>query len=297
MRQDMATEREESRDEMALRATLHAHASEMVDTEAAWESGRAAPGSEWPLVTRQRRRRSRQPAGLGDRGARSLRRSLAAVLLASLGALAGFAYSRGCFWGGSSFICSNLLQPDGTNYFDKVNQSQEQHGVTVTITSAYADRGATLIGYRATMTPKLASQWGAAYLAVMTVRSGSGELVGALGDKSSSAAQGGLCDDPARNQGETVCYLPPWTSASRRRRKLDLTEHRGLTGTTTQRANRFLALRVLELPVHRAVPPGDARPGLYQVICKRKTILDTSRLVPWRTRRHSLFRHGVAFLL
>jgi hypothetical protein len=92
-----------------------------------------------------------------------------------------------------------------------VDQSQGLHGVTVTITSAYADRGATLIGYRATMAPELAARWVAAYPAMMIVRSDSGELVGALGgalgQKSSNAARGGLCDDPVRTNGATVCYF------------------------------------------------------------------------------------------
>jgi hypothetical protein len=205
MRRDTA-EREESRDEVALRATLHEHASEFVDTDAGWEAVAPRLTTNGPLAARQRR--VGPLVGWSGRPRRALVAAImAAVLVVSIGSLAGFAYIRGCFWGGSSFICSNLLQPDGTNYFDKVNLSQEQHGVTVTITSAYADRGATLIGYRATMTPELAAQWVEAYPAVMTVRSDSGELVGAAGDKTGSSAPGGLCDDPARNQGTTVCYF------------------------------------------------------------------------------------------
>jgi hypothetical protein len=172
---------------------------------------------------------------------------MAAVLLASLGAIAGFAYSRGCFFGGSPFICSNLLQPEGTDYYDKVNQSQEQHGVTVTITSAYADRGATLIGYRATMTPELAAQWVEAYPAVMTVTIDSGELVGTMGDKSSLAAVGGLCDDPERNQGETVCYfhfgpLHPGDAASSVSLNVEITQidlHNGPSDTLLAGSWRF----------------------------------------------------------
>jgi hypothetical protein len=205
MRRDTA-EREESRDELAVRATLHAHANEMVDTDAAWEAVAPRLAASGTVVNRQWR------GGASVILTRRPRRALVAAitafaLLASLGAVAGFAYSQGCFWGGSPFVCSNLLQPSGTNYFDKVDQTQELHGVTVTITSAYADRGATLIGYRATMTPELAAQWAGAYPAVMIVRSDSGERVGAAGDKTSSAAPGGLCDDPARNQGATVCYF------------------------------------------------------------------------------------------
>jgi hypothetical protein len=173
---------------------------------------------------------------------------MAAVLLASLGAVAGFAYSHGCFFGGSPFICSNLLQPEGAGYFDKVNQSQEQHGVTVTITSAYADRGATLIGYRATMTPELAAQWTEAYPAVMTVTSAAGEVIGVMGDKSSAAPlQGGLCDDSMRNQGATVCYfhfapLHPGDAASSASLNLEITQmnlHNGPSDTWLAGSWRF----------------------------------------------------------
>jgi hypothetical protein len=206
MRRDMATEREDSRDELALRATLHARAGAMVDTDAAWAT--VAPRLATSGVVVSRQRRTGAPVGWVGRPRRALVAAImAAALLASLGSVVGFAYSRGCFWGGSPFLCSNLLQPTSTNYFDKVNQSQEQHGVTVMITSAYADRGATLIGYRATMTPELAAQWVGAYPAAMTVTTDSGELVGALGEKTTSAALRGLCDDPARNQGATVCYF------------------------------------------------------------------------------------------
>src|SRR5690349_515262 len=38
MRSEMATEREESSEELALRATLHAHADAAVDTDAVWKA-------------------------------------------------------------------------------------------------------------------------------------------------------------------------------------------------------------------------------------------------------------------
>jgi hypothetical protein len=206
MRRDTA-EREESRDELALRVTLQARASETIDTDTAWDM--VAPRLATSDVVVDRQQRIGAPTGWAGRSRRALVAAvMAAVLLASLGAVAGFAYSRGCFFGGSPFICSNLLQPEGTDYFDKVDQLQEQHGVTVTITSAYADRGATLIGYRATMTPELAAQWAEAYPAAMTVTSDAGEVVGVTGEKSSvTPLRGGLCDDSMRNQGATVCYF------------------------------------------------------------------------------------------
>jgi hypothetical protein len=195
MRRDIATEREESRDEMALRATLYAHAAEVVDTDSAWES--VAPRLATSDVVVDRQRRIAAPIGWAGRSRRALVAAImAAVLLTSLGALAGFAYSRGCFWGGSSFLCSNFPEPAVTDYFEKVNQSQEQHGVTVTITSAYADRGATVVGYRATLTPELAAQWQGAFVAVMTVTTNSGEQIGSVGEKSGDAGLS-LCDGKA----------------------------------------------------------------------------------------------------
>jgi uncharacterized protein DUF4179 len=249
-------EREESRDEMALRVTLPAHASETVDTDAAWDSVAPRLATNRPLAARQRR--TGPLVGWAGRPRRALVAAImVAVLLVSIGSLAGFAYIRGCFWGGSSFICSNLLQPDGTNYFDKVNQSQEQHGVTVTITSAYADRGATLIGYRATMTPGLAARWAETYPAAMTVTTDAGELVGTMGDKSNSAAIGELCDDPARNRGETVCYFHfgpahPGDTASSISLSIEITKidlHNGPSDTLLAGSWRFH----FTLPFHQLI--------------------------------------------
>jgi hypothetical protein len=54
MRRD-AAEPEESCNELTLRATLHAHAAEMVDTAAAWESVAPRLATSGAVVTRPRR--------------------------------------------------------------------------------------------------------------------------------------------------------------------------------------------------------------------------------------------------
>ncbi len=68
----------------------------------------------------------------------------------------------------------------------------------MTITSVYADRGATLIGYSATMTPDLAARYAEAFPTEMTVTADSGEQAIDPG--------GLLCDAPERTPGRTVCY-------------------------------------------------------------------------------------------
>jgi|GEM_PF-6841655 len=125
-----------------------------------------------------------------------------ATLLTSASFVLGFAYSQGCFRGGSPFVCSDIPQLGDGDFFQEVNQSQELRGVTVTITSVYADRGATLIGYAATMTPDLAARYAEASPAAMTVTADSGEQA----IYPPPDGRGMLCDAPERTPGRTVCY-------------------------------------------------------------------------------------------
>src|SRR5258707_5325947 len=151
----------------------------------------------------RRRRLVGAPFGLDGRPRRALAAALTiALLLSSAGIVVGFAYSHGCFRGGSPFVCSDIPQLRDGDFFQEVNQSQELYGVTVTITSVYADRGVTLIGYAATMTPDLAARYAEAIPAGMTVTADSGEAA----EYPPADGQGELCDAPERTPGRPLCY-------------------------------------------------------------------------------------------
>jgi hypothetical protein len=124
-----------------------------------------------------------------------------ALVLTSAGFLMGFAYSHACFNGGTLFLCSDIPQLDTGNFFQTINQQQTVQGVTMTITSVYADRGATLIAFTTQLSPELAAKYDSAYPIGLTVISTSGSYAGLPAD-----GRGMLCDDPARDHGITACY-------------------------------------------------------------------------------------------
>jgi len=190
--------------ERMVRSALAELEPARIDIDAAWRTvaprlmNHAAGAS-----TSSRRRLVDAPFGLAGRPRRALAAALAiAVLLSSAGFVVGFAYSQGCFRGGSPFVCSDIPQLGDGDFFQEVNQSQELHGVTVTITSVYADRGVTLIGYAATMTPDLAARYDEASPGAMTVTADSGEQA----IYPPPGGHGILCDAPERTPGRTVCY-------------------------------------------------------------------------------------------
>jgi hypothetical protein len=148
MRRDMTTEREESRDELALRATLHARASEMVDTDAAW--GVVAPRLATSGAVMSRQRRFGPLAGM-RRGV------LVAASLALIVALAGAGAGAG-YWGGLFGGPKAQLIGDKQLY-TAIGQSQMVDGVMVSIDQAYADPGNIYLAVSFTMPHDLGSRY------------------------------------------------------------------------------------------------------------------------------------------
>jgi hypothetical protein len=147
MRRDTA-EREKSRDETALRATLHAHASEMVDTAAAWESvvsRLAAPGA---LVSQ---RRTAGPFAGVSRGL--LVAASLAIVVALAGAGVGAANWGGLFGGPKAQLVGD------ERLYTTIGQRQTHDGVTVTIDQAYADPSNTYLAVTFTMPDAMARKY------------------------------------------------------------------------------------------------------------------------------------------
>jgi hypothetical protein len=147
MRREVS-EREESRDEMALRTTLHGHASEMVDTDAAWETVALRLATSGANVNQKRR------VGPFAGVSRAL---LVAASLAIVVVLAGAGVGA-AYWGGLFGGPKAQLIGDGQLY-SAVGQSQTHDGLTVTIDQAYADPGNTYIAITFTMPATLAEKY------------------------------------------------------------------------------------------------------------------------------------------
>jgi len=148
MRRDTATEREESHEELALRVMLEARASEMVDTDAAWE--RVAPRLATTGVVVNQRRMAGTFAGV-SRGlfvAASL-----AIVVALAGAGIGAAYWGGIFGGPKAQLIGS------ERLYTTIGQSESQDGLTVTIDQAYADPGNTYIAITFTMPEAKAAKY------------------------------------------------------------------------------------------------------------------------------------------
>ena len=147
MRRDTA-EREASRDEMALRATLYAHASEMVDADTAWEL--VAPRLAASGATVSQRRKTRLFAGV-SRGL--LVAASLAIVVALAGAGVGAAYWGGLFGGPKAQLIGD------ERLYSTIGQSQTRDGLTVTIDQAYADPGNTYIAVTFTMPDAKAAKY------------------------------------------------------------------------------------------------------------------------------------------
>ena len=163
MRQDMAAEREESRDEMALRATLHARADEMVDTDAAWES--VAPRLAMTAAVMSQRRKAGPFAGV-SRGL--LVAASLAIVVALAGAGVGAAYWGGLFGGPKAQLIGD------ERLYTAIGRSQTRDGLTVTIDQAYADPGNTYIAVTFTMPDSQASRYSSAIANSVTITDGAG---------------------------------------------------------------------------------------------------------------------------
>jgi uncharacterized protein DUF4179 len=164
MRRDMTTEREESRDEMALRATLHARASEMVDADAAWSA--VTPRLATSGTDMSRQRRTGPFAGV-SRAILVAAASLA-LLVALAGAGVGAAYWGGLFGGPKAQLVGD------EQLYTTVGQSQTHGGVTVSIDKAYADPGNTYIAITFTMPDSQASRYSNVFANSVTITDGAG---------------------------------------------------------------------------------------------------------------------------
>jgi hypothetical protein len=142
------TEREESRAELALRATLHAHAAEMLDTDAAWEAVAPRLATSGALVSQRRRAGPFAGVSRGLLVAASL-----AIVVALAGAGVGAAYWGGLFGGPKAQLVGD------ERLYTTIGQSQTQGGLTVTIDQAYADPGNTYIAYTYTLPDAMAQKY------------------------------------------------------------------------------------------------------------------------------------------
>jgi hypothetical protein len=148
MRRDIATEREESRKEMAVRATLQARASGMVDTDTAWES--VAPRLMGAVAVVSKRRTARPFAGV-SRGL--LVAASLAIVVALAGAGVGAAYWGGLFGGPKAQLIGD------ERLYTTIGQSQTHDGLTAAIDQAYADPGNTYIAITFTMPDAMAQRY------------------------------------------------------------------------------------------------------------------------------------------
>ncbi len=146
MRRDMA-EREESRDEMALRATLHARAGEMVDTDAAWAAVAPRLAASGAVVSHKRR--------IGSLAGVSRGMLVAAAMMALVVALAG----AGVVYWGDIFGGPKTQVLINEQLFTTIGQRQTIDGVTVSIDRAYADPDDTIIIFTFTMPYDMASRY------------------------------------------------------------------------------------------------------------------------------------------
>jgi hypothetical protein len=157
MRKDMAPERDEmqdeTREEQSLRATLHAHAAEVVDTQAGWEvvAPRLAQGA---------RRARLRVVGRGSGGKRRMGWRQAALIAAAVAIVAGLVAAAAStpFWGGLFGGPKAQLIGDERLY-TTIGQSQTHGGVTVTIDKVYADPGNTYISFTASMPDAMAKHY------------------------------------------------------------------------------------------------------------------------------------------
>jgi hypothetical protein len=150
MRSEITPEREESREELALRATLQMYAGEAVDADAAW-------GAVAPRLTSLRRngvvqRRRRGPLAGASRGI-LIAAAVVALVVALAGAGVGAAYWGGIFGGPKARLIGDQ------KLYTTIGQSQTIDGVTVSADKAYADPGNTYIALSVTMPYALASRY------------------------------------------------------------------------------------------------------------------------------------------
>jgi hypothetical protein len=169
MRRDVV-EHEESGDERALRATLRAHAGEMVDTDGGWEE--VAPRLAASGAGMIRPRRMGPLAGM-SRGALIAAASLALVV-ALAGAGVGAAYWGGLFGGPKAQLIG-----DGQLY-STIGQSQTHGGVTVSVDKAYADPGNTYIAVTLTLPDNQASRYSNVFANSVSITDGAGNEAGGL---------------------------------------------------------------------------------------------------------------------
>jgi hypothetical protein len=148
MRRDTA-EREESREELALRATLHTQSSEMVDTDVAWDLVAPRLTTSAAVVSQRRKAGPFAAVSRGLLVAASL-----AIVVALAGAGVGAAYWGGLFGGPKAQLIGDK------QLYTEIGQSQVVDGVTVSIDQAYADPGNIYLAVSFTMSHDMGSHYG-----------------------------------------------------------------------------------------------------------------------------------------
>jgi hypothetical protein len=133
---------------MALRATLHTQASEVVDIDIAWEA--VAPRLEAPAAVVSQRRKI-GPFAAVSRGL--LVAASLAIVVALAGAGAGAAYWGGLFGGPKAQLIGDK------QLYTEIGQRQVVDGVTVSIDQAYADPGNIYLAVSFTMPHDLGSRY------------------------------------------------------------------------------------------------------------------------------------------
>jgi hypothetical protein len=150
MRREIAPEREGSREEMALRATLQAHASETIDIDVAWEAV-ASRLAEAHGAAPPRRWRAGSLAHVG-RGV-LVAAALVALVVALAGAGVGVAYWGGLFGGPKAKLIGD------ESLYTTIDRRQTVGDVTVRIDKAYADPDDTYVAFSFTMPYDMASRY------------------------------------------------------------------------------------------------------------------------------------------
>jgi hypothetical protein len=162
-------EREESREELALRTTLLAHADGMVDTDAAWEAVAPRLAATAAVVSQRRKVGPFAAVSRGLLVAASL-----AIVVALAGAGVGAAYWGGIFGGPKAQLIGDK------QLYTEIGQRQTIGGVAVSIDQAYADPGNIYLAVSFVMPHDLGSHYTQVIVNRVTIADAGNETQGLI---------------------------------------------------------------------------------------------------------------------
>ncbi len=167
----------ETPDETFLRLALQAHAPKAIDVESAWSRVAEQITSTGQISKRPKSRWLRFLGASGRQHAERWRRAWITAAVVALSLLfigAGFAGGRLYFWGGPFGDPGIQLIGDEHLYQD-IEQQQQVHQVTITVTKAYADTGRTLIAYDLQVPASIAQRYNSVFVASYSLTDQEGE--------------------------------------------------------------------------------------------------------------------------